>query len=206
MDNNDISSGCSVNSEESLQTYPQQSVSDNLQVASQLLLGEPQSSSEAATKNYRTKVLQKLQDIVENQQEILAMQRQLLASTAVTVSEDGGDLLDNGPCQTVEELQQLDTELAHKDKRTKMMNYLRSLGGLNSGAAVRKMLRKIATNEVLGAYSLKGKKNKQAFQDLQICHLVIGATQKNFKHLRATDVEDEISLVLKYAPHRHLKW
>ncbi|KAA0708859.1 hypothetical protein E1301_Tti011794 [Triplophysa tibetana] len=35
-------------------------------------------------KYYRTKVLQKLQDIVENQQEILAMQRQLLASTAVT--------------------------------------------------------------------------------------------------------------------------
>ncbi|XP_056599876.1 uncharacterized protein LOC130437246 isoform X2 [Triplophysa dalaica] len=205
MDNNDISSGCSVNSEESLQKYPQQSVSYNLQVAKELLLEEPQSSSEAATKNYRTKVLQKLQDIVENQQEILAMQRQLLASTAVMVVEDGGDLLHNGPCQTVEELQLLDSELAHKDKQIKMMNYLRSLGGLNPGAAVRKMLRKIALNEVLGAYSLKGKKNKKAFQDLQICNLVIGATQKNFRKLRATDVEDEISLVLKYAPHRHLK-
>ncbi|KAA0721349.1 hypothetical protein E1301_Tti022504 [Triplophysa tibetana] len=143
-------------------------------VAKELLFEEPQSSSEAATKNYRTKVLQKLQDIVENQQEILAMQRQLLASTAVTVVEDGGDLLDNGPCQTVEELQLLDSELAHKDKQIKMMNYLRSLGGLNPGAAVRKMLRKIALNEVLGAYSLKGKKNKKAFQDLQICNLVIG--------------------------------
>lgn len=66
--------------------------------------------------------MQKLQEIVENQQEILAMQRQLLAATAVTMLDEGGDLLDNGPCQTVEELQQLDTELANKDKRTKMVN------------------------------------------------------------------------------------
>ncbi|KAA0712544.1 hypothetical protein E1301_Tti019060 [Triplophysa tibetana] len=78
------------------------------------------SEKDSSSSDYRTQVLQKLQDIVENQQEILAMQQQLLASTAVTVVEDGGDLLDNGPCQTVEELQLLDSELAHKDKRIRM--------------------------------------------------------------------------------------
>ncbi|XP_067237452.1 uncharacterized protein [Chanodichthys erythropterus] len=179
-----------------------------LQAASQLLLEEPQCSSEAATKNYRTKVLQKLQDIAETQQDILAMQRSILAAVAgtVTVTEEGGDILENGPCQTVDELNTLNTELGNKDKRTKLMNYLRSLGGTNSGAAVRKMLRKVASNNVLSAYSLKGKKGKLAFKDLIICDIIIGATQKLFRSLKAADVEDLISMVLKFAPHRHLKW
>ncbi|XP_048059307.1 uncharacterized protein LOC125275974 isoform X2 [Megalobrama amblycephala] len=178
-----------------------------LQAASQLLLEEPQCSSEAATKNYRTKVLQKLQDIAETQQDILAMQRSILAAVAgtVTVTEEGGDILENGPCQTVDELDTLNTELGNKDKRTKLMNYLRSLGGTNSGAAVRKMLRKVASNNVLSAYSLKGKKGKLAFKDLIICDIIIGATQKLFRSLKAADVEDLISMVLKFAPHRHLK-
>ncbi|XP_048017822.1 uncharacterized protein LOC125249555 [Megalobrama amblycephala] len=94
-----------------------------LQAASQLLLEEPQCSSEAATKNYRTKVLQKLQDIAETQQDILAMQRSILAAVAgtVTVTEEGGDILENGPCQTVDELNTLNTELGNKDKRTKLV-------------------------------------------------------------------------------------
>ncbi len=66
---------------------------------------------------YRTKVLQKLQEIVENQQDILAMQRQLLAAVAVTVTEEDGEFLENGPCQTVDELQILDRELENKVSR-----------------------------------------------------------------------------------------
>lgn len=70
---------------------------------------------------YRTRVLQRLQEIVENQQDILAMQRQLLAAVAVTVTEEDGEFLQNGPCQTVEELQTLDRELENKEKRAKMV-------------------------------------------------------------------------------------
>lgn len=65
------------------------------------------------------------------------------------------------------------------------------------------MLRKVATNEVLGAYSLRGKKSKLAFQDLRICSIIIGATQKTFKSLKSVEVEDLISLALKFAPHRN---
>ncbi|XP_039511747.1 uncharacterized protein LOC120467051 [Pimephales promelas] len=75
----------------SLPEFGQSSTSQTLQAASQLLLEEPQCSSEAATKNYRTKVLQKLQEITENQQDILAMQRSLLAAVSVTVTEEGED-------------------------------------------------------------------------------------------------------------------
>lgn len=67
--------------------------------------------------------MQKLQDIAENQQDILAMQRSILAAVAgtVTVTEEGGDILENGPCQTVDELNTLNTELGNKDKRTKLV-------------------------------------------------------------------------------------
>lgn len=60
------------------------------------------------------------------------------------------------------------------------MNYLRSLGGANPGAAIRKMLRKVASKEVLSAYSLKGRKNKLAFQGLNICSIIIGKLSSNF--------------------------
>jgi len=49
------------------------------------------------------------------------MQRSLLAAVSVTVTEEGEDVLENGPCQTVEELQSLSTELGTKEKRTKLV-------------------------------------------------------------------------------------
>ncbi|KAK3524762.1 hypothetical protein QTP86_002705 [Hemibagrus guttatus] len=49
------------------------------------------------------------------------------------------------------------------DQLSEEMNYLRSLRGANPGAAVRKMLCKVATNEVLSAYSLKERKNTLNF-------------------------------------------
>ncbi|KAG1925657.1 hypothetical protein F2P79_025384 [Pimephales promelas] len=152
---------------------------------SDLLLREPQASSEEATKNYRTKVLQKLQELCENQQDILTLQRRLLAAMTVPGVETEEEILENGPCQTVEELKQFDTSLENKETRTKMVNYLRSIGGTNPGAAVRKMLRKVATNEVLSAYSLRGKKTKMAFQELRICSLIIG---NNTEELQINEV------------------
>ncbi|XP_056617575.1 uncharacterized protein LOC130432294 isoform X3 [Triplophysa dalaica] len=142
-----------------------------LHQVSDLLLNEPQNPTEEATKNYRTKVLQKLQELVENQQDILAMQRTVLAALAPSNMADE-DILD-GPCQTLEDFAQLDKMLENGDKRTKMLNYLRSLGGADEGAAVRKMMRKVASTEVLSAYSLKGRKGKLAFQSLRICNIII---------------------------------
>ncbi|RXN37333.1 hypothetical protein ROHU_002149 [Labeo rohita] len=99
------------------------SVSRLLEVASQLLIEEPQ-YCDSATKSYRKKALQKLQEIAENQQDILAMQRRILAAAAVTMTEDDVEFLENGPCQTVEELQILDRELENKEKRAKMVIHM----------------------------------------------------------------------------------
>ncbi|KAJ8358659.1 hypothetical protein SKAU_G00151840 [Synaphobranchus kaupii] len=49
----------------------------------------------------------------DTQQEILGMQRRILAAGAEDITEIG-------PCQNTEELQQLDKELENKEKRTNM--------------------------------------------------------------------------------------
>ncbi|XP_052005356.1 uncharacterized protein LOC127659531 [Xyrauchen texanus] len=122
--------------EESLPESSETNVSPLHQV-SDLLLNEPQNLTEEATKNYRTKVLQRLQELCENQQDILSLQRSILAAVAVPGGEAEEEIL-AGPCQNVEAFKELDIALNNKEKRTKMMNYLRSLGGANPGAAYAK--------------------------------------------------------------------
>ncbi|TDH09229.1 hypothetical protein EPR50_G00084590 [Perca flavescens] len=75
-------------------------------------------------------------------------------------------------------------------------------GGSTGGTAIRRMLRRVATNDVLKLYILRGRKGKKAFQDLTICRVITAVSQKNFPALTAVDVEDLIGQVLKFAPHR----
>lgn len=83
-DNREKPSSPDLFSEASLPQFSLQNVSPPQQVSAvSHLLREPESSSDEATKNYRTKVLQKLQELCENQQDILAMQRKILAAVAV---------------------------------------------------------------------------------------------------------------------------
>ncbi|XP_073723594.1 uncharacterized protein [Misgurnus anguillicaudatus] len=190
-------------SDDSLPETSLTNVSPLHQAVSDLLVNEPENTTEEATKNYRTKVLQKLQELAENQRELLSIQQRILAALAPNVDTDE-ELLD-GPCQTLEAFVQFDATLESREKKKKMINYIRSLGGANPGSAVRKILRKLASTEVLSAYSMKGRKGKLAFQRLRMCPLIIEATQKNYKALKAIDVEDLIALALKFAPHRNLK-
>ena len=57
-----------------------------------------------------------------------------------------------------------------------------SLGGSNIGDSVRRMLRRIANNDVLGLYCLKGRKNKKNFGELMICNVVISKQYKYVIH------------------------
>ncbi|KAK3506300.1 hypothetical protein QTP70_002446 [Hemibagrus guttatus] len=69
----------SVQNQHFRKTYPQD------KAVLDVLLNEPQaqSSSEEATKSYSTKVLQKLQELMETQQDILCMKHRILAAVAV---------------------------------------------------------------------------------------------------------------------------
>ncbi|KAL1252315.1 hypothetical protein QQF64_020111 [Cirrhinus molitorella] len=119
-DNREKPSSPDLFSEALLPQFSQQSVSPPQQAVSHLLR-EPQASSDEATKNYRSKVLQKLQELCENQQDILAMQRKILAAVAVPGVETEEGVLENGPCQTIEQLKQFDKTLDTQEKRTKML-------------------------------------------------------------------------------------
>ncbi|KAF1372693.1 hypothetical protein PFLUV_G00268570 [Perca fluviatilis] len=69
-------------------------------------------------------------------------------------------------------------------------------GGWTGGTAMRRMLRRVATNDVLKLYILRGRKGKKAFQDLTICRVITAVSQKNFPALTAAGLD------WKFDPHR----
>nr|XP_055025619.1 uncharacterized protein LOC129415607 [Misgurnus anguillicaudatus] len=97
-------------SDDSLPETSLTNVSPLHQAVSDLLVNEPENTTEEATKNYRTKVLQKLQE-----RELLSMQPRILAAVAPNVDTDE-ELLD-GPCQTLEAFVQFDATLESREKR-----------------------------------------------------------------------------------------
>ncbi|XP_034029400.1 uncharacterized protein LOC117513214 isoform X3 [Thalassophryne amazonica] len=104
-----------------------------------------------------------------------------------------------GQCSAVEEL---DRSLAQPDRRNQMKRFLESLGGANPGAAVHRILRQVATNHVLGQYSLRGRRVKKAFQNLAFCKVITEACMQNFPVMKVADIEECIGHALKFAPHR----
>ncbi|XP_041959290.1 uncharacterized protein LOC121718337 [Alosa sapidissima] len=106
------------------------------------------------------------------------------------------------PCSSVTELQEFDRSLGEQERRNKMQHFLTTLGGSNPGAATRRMLRRVPTNDVLSQYSLRGRKSKKSFQHLTLCRVITAASQKNFPGLTAVNSEDLIGQTLKFAPHR----
>ncbi|XP_060784872.1 uncharacterized protein LOC132891379 isoform X2 [Neoarius graeffei] len=107
-----------------------------------------------------------------------------------------------GLCSTVEELEELDRSLAQPERRNQMKRFLESLGGVNPGAAIRRILRQVATNNVLAQYSLRGRRAKKPFQNLTLCKIITEACMQNFPGKKVADIEECIGHALKFAPHR----
>ncbi|KAM4560579.1 uncharacterized protein PAE49_012780 isoform 2-T2 [Odontesthes bonariensis] len=91
--------------------------------------------------------------------------------------------------------------LAQPERKNQMKRFLGSLGGVNPGAAVRRMSRQVATNQFLGEYSLRGRRAKKAFQGLALYKVITEACMQNYS-LTIADIEECISHALKFAPHR----
>ncbi|XP_060760049.1 uncharacterized protein LOC132870429 isoform X2 [Neoarius graeffei] len=107
-----------------------------------------------------------------------------------------------GLYSTVEELEELDRSLAQPERRNQMKRFLESLGGANPGAAIRRILRQVATNNVLVQYSLRGRRAKKPFQNLTLCKIIMEACMQNFPGKKVADIEECIGHALKFAPHR----
>ncbi|KAJ8402612.1 hypothetical protein AAFF_G00366950 [Aldrovandia affinis] len=158
----------------------------------------PVSAERGGPTKVQQQLLMKMDAILANQAEILLMLRKILTSGAPDVEED----ILQRPCRNEKELQELCLAMEEPIKRQNMIHYLRSLGGGNLGAMVRLLLKKVGTNGLLSTYSLRGKKEKRAFGDLNVCQIITKACLLNFKHAKVTDVESLIGATLKFAPHR----
>ncbi|KAG1937856.1 hypothetical protein F2P79_018044, partial [Pimephales promelas] len=53
------------------------------------------------------------------------------------------------------------------------VHHLSLFGGKTPGDAIRRILRSVALNCVWSHYSMKGRKGKLSFQDLNICSVII---------------------------------
>ncbi|XP_042599857.1 uncharacterized protein LOC122140409 [Cyprinus carpio] len=77
------------------------------------------------------------------------------------------------PCRIVQELQAFILKLEGPEGKKRMIQFLSLMGGSNIGDAVRRILRKIATNEAWSNYSLKGRKGKLTFIGTALHHIVL---------------------------------
>ncbi|XP_029571950.1 uncharacterized protein LOC115163879 [Salmo trutta] len=90
------------------------------------------------------------------------------------------EMLQN-PAETNEELKDICETLKDSHYRKKMIRYLTLCCGLDLGSGIRRMMRKIGTEELWTGYSLKG---KRAFNELSIYDAVTRASLK--AHPKAT--------------------
>lgn len=156
------------------------------------------SEAEHADRPLRTilaQLMTRMKSVDENVQMLLNIQQSRESR------EDVEDVLP-APVSSPEELADLCTKLADKSFKNKLTQYLSSLGGHSLGDTVRRIFRKLGTNSVWSAYSLKGKKRKQAFADLPLCKVIIRACLKTYAKAKISEVETEISEALKHAPKR----
>ncbi|XP_019884176.2 uncharacterized protein LOC105254819 isoform X2 [Camponotus floridanus] len=82
------------------------------------------------------------------------------------------------PLKTEKDLQTVELILENDDEITKAMNELIQIGGNNGYEFIRRALSMMLTNEIADKYSFFGRKKKKSFCNLNICKLLISASQK----------------------------
>ncbi|XP_046896217.1 uncharacterized protein LOC124480701 isoform X2 [Hypomesus transpacificus] len=106
------------------------------------------------------------------------------------------------PCRTVQELSELQLKLESLQQQKIMTKFLKLMGGSSIGDAVRRILRKVATNETWSNYSLKGRKGKLPFMGTTLYKIVLRACDEQFPRVSEKEIEAWIGDTLKHAPHR----
>ncbi|XP_048008781.1 uncharacterized protein LOC125243274 [Megalobrama amblycephala] len=104
--------------------------------------------------------------------------------------------------KTPKELEEASEKLKDSSHKGKVVQYLSLLGGKTPGDSVRRMMRKLGTNALWANYSLKGRKGKRNFQDLDLYTSIIQACHKIHPTTLQKTIENCIADTLRYAPHR----
>ncbi|XP_065658487.1 uncharacterized protein LOC136083003 [Hydra vulgaris] len=140
----------------------------------------------------------KLDIIIENQEEIKAMLRSLVAVSRDDVSDD----VFPQKMKNEHKLRQLEIKLKDPSFRKKMINYFGSLVSRNCKDVIRRIMRTTATNQLWSLFSFNGRKGKLSFESCLLCQVVMKACKKIIKDANDQKIEDEIREVLKHAPNR----
>nr|XP_047125407.1 uncharacterized protein LOC124807504 [Hydra vulgaris] len=152
----------------------------------------------ASTDRMSSENAMKLDIIIENQEEIKAMLRSLVAVS-------GDDVLDDVFPQKMKnehELRQLEIMLKDPSYRKNMINNFGSLGGRNCKDAIRRIMRTTAANQLWSLFSFNGRKGKLSFESCLLCQVVMKACKKIIKDANVQKIEEEIREVLKHAPNQ----
>ncbi|XP_016315157.1 uncharacterized protein LOC107667931 [Sinocyclocheilus anshuiensis] len=142
-------------------------------------------------------VLLRLNQVDERLQNI----ERLLRTNMCSEPPEGREILEK-PCNTPTELEDLCTMLKDPAYKKRVIDWLSLMGGNTPEESVRRLLRKHGTNALWAQYSLKGRKGKKNFQELEICNVIIHACRRTHTKVLEKVIEDFISETLKFAPHR----
>ncbi|XP_069195892.1 uncharacterized protein [Procambarus clarkii] len=86
--------------------------------------------------------------------------------------------------------------------RKSLVDVLSMLGGQNMKDYVRRIMQRLGTYPLWSQYSLKGRKRKRVFQDLELFHVIIKVCLNSFSDCTERDVQFQISEILKSAPNK----
>ncbi|XP_056595806.1 uncharacterized protein LOC130414116 isoform X1 [Triplophysa dalaica] len=145
--------------------------------------------------------IERMQTDVANSIERLVQAIQQNRAVPASTSTPPQEIIE-GPCKTTQELQVLLLKLEDTEEKRKMIQFLSMVGGSSIGDVVRRILRKIASNEVWSNYSLKGRKGKLPFMGTSLHHIVLSACAKQFPQKTEKQIDVCIGETLKHAPHR----
>lgn len=130
----------------------------------------------------------------------------LLQSSREEPSEREGDILSkvevSFPIKTEDDLRKLEAFLEDKSNFSSVVNYLSKFGGVNLTEFLRRCLQPTLSDDIALLYSLKGRKQKEQFDTLQLCRAVVEAAELTKLAKNKKETELAIGAWLRRAQER----
>ncbi|XP_054285092.1 uncharacterized protein LOC129001720 [Macrosteles quadrilineatus] len=154
--------------------------------------------------NFIKEMLLTIRGDLSKLQEKIANIEQARLITEVQLTQKVSEFVNHLPCKTLEELNELEDNLADKKKETEMINYLVRVGGANAADCCRRALRASITDEVACLYSWAGQKGKRVFSRLKLRMAISKAVIASFPEATEKVVEGGIKDWLRPSTNRLL--
>ncbi|XP_063066724.1 uncharacterized protein LOC134458362 [Engraulis encrasicolus] len=149
----------------------------------------------AMMSSFTTRVLTKMDQIVEAQQDLRRL---------VSANVQARGAVDPLPksCQTEDELKELCQRLlTDQAYRRQLVSFLSLDGTTTLGRSVRRMLTRVGSTDLWSGYSMRGRK-KKSFSDLPLMQVLQKACNNCHPACKTVDVEREVAEFLKHAPFK----